>query len=105
MSDLRPEQVERLALLVEELGEAAQAVGKVLRHGYASFHPNRRVDNRESLERELGDVLLAAAGDISPDDVLAAARVTAESVGQYLHHEQPVPQALALLARLGGEEG
>ena len=27
-------EAERLALLLEELGEAQQAIGKILRHGY-----------------------------------------------------------------------
>ncbi len=32
-------QAERLALLLEELGEAQQAIGKILRHGYESMSP------------------------------------------------------------------
>ena len=52
-------QIERLALLVEELGETQQAIGKILRHGYNSCHPKTRVPNKISLERELGDVAFA----------------------------------------------
>ena len=33
-------RLERLALLLEELGEAQQVIGKILRHGYDSRHPD-----------------------------------------------------------------
>lgn len=36
---LTPAEAERLALLSEELGEAQQAIGKILRHGYDSSNP------------------------------------------------------------------
>lgn len=56
-------EAERLALLSEELGEAQQAVGKILRHGYESVHPSPiakdACTNRAKLEKELGDVLVA----------------------------------------------
>ena len=29
-----------LRLLAEEMGEALQVVGKILRHGYESYHPS-----------------------------------------------------------------
>jgi len=48
-------QVERLALLVEELGEASQAAGKILRHGFRQ--PGLPYDNARDLSLELGDVL------------------------------------------------
>ena len=32
-------QTERLAILSEELGEAQQAIGKIMRHGYDSCNP------------------------------------------------------------------
>lgn len=41
---LNDAQSERLALLLEELGEAQQAIGKILRHGYQSrTEPNTRL--------------------------------------------------------------
>lgn len=49
-------QEERLFMLAEELCEAGQAIGKTLRHGYDSTHPEGGETNREWLERELGDV-------------------------------------------------
>jgi len=51
---------ERLYNLLEELGEAVQAVGKILRFGYESCHPMPSVHgydtNRHRLEKELGDI-------------------------------------------------
>lgn len=49
-NELNPAQVELLALLAEEMGEAIQAIGKVLRHGYESYHPVTEDGNRESLD-------------------------------------------------------
>lgn len=68
-------EAERLAILAEECGEVVQAIGKILRHGYASCHPdqnNSDRDNRADLEKECGDVrcaisALCDAGDIRTD--------------------------------------
>jgi NTP pyrophosphatase (non-canonical NTP hydrolase) len=54
---LSPAEAERLYMLAEEAGEIVQAIGKVLRHGYWSRHPDGGPTNRDSLERELGDLL------------------------------------------------
>ena len=54
-NELTPAESERLALLSEEMGEAIQAIGKILRHGYESTGPKTIVRNRTSLEKELGD--------------------------------------------------
>ncbi len=37
---LTPAEAERLAMLAEEAAEVIQIVGKILRHGYASYHPD-----------------------------------------------------------------
>lgn len=57
--NLSKAQLERLALLTEELGEAQQCIGKILRHGYESSSPwdSSGDTNKEYLEKELGDVL------------------------------------------------
>lgn len=60
---LTPAEAERLALLAEECGEVIQAIGKVLRHGFESTHPDGGPTNRESLERECGDVYHAREGE------------------------------------------
>lgn len=89
---LTPAEAERLALLAEELGEATQAIGKILRHGYEIRHPDGGPTNRESLEREMGDVYHAmlrmwGAGDMNGNAVTQRADDKARSVGRYLHHQ------------------
>lgn len=68
-NQLTPAQAERLAMLAEECGEVIQIVGKILRHGYSSAHPDRpHVSNRELLGRELTD-LYAVASSLCRDNV------------------------------------
>ena len=91
-SQLSPAQIERLALLLEELGEAQQAVGKILRHGYASRDPRNGQQNTGALERELGDVLYAIqllcdAGDVNQSLIDLAKRKKPERAEPYLHHQ------------------
>lgn len=91
---LSPAEAERLALLAEECGEVVQIIGKVLRHGYASYHPENPTGptNRHMLENELGHVMAAilmmtTAMDLSRVSI-GAARVTKTStVGRWLHHQ------------------
>jgi len=94
-NQLTPAEAERLALLAEECGEVIQAVGKILRHGYESRHPNGGPTNREALERECGDVyhciwMLIAAHDIDGNGMSQRADDKAKSVTQYLHHQPGV---------------
>lgn len=56
---LTPAEDERLALLLEEMGEAQQVIGKIMRHGYDSRHPYGGPTNRQMLEREIGDIRFA----------------------------------------------
>lgn len=89
---LKPSEAERLALLAEEMGEAIQVIGKILRHGFDSVHPNGGPNNRTLLEKELGDVRhamirMCEAGDLDKDSIHAAAEAKRESVEQYLHHQ------------------
>lgn len=88
---LTPAEAERLALCAEEMGEAIQAIGKILRHGYESTHPDGGPTNRQALEAELGDVRhsmirLCDAGDLSKDMIHMHADLKATSVSRYLHH-------------------
>jgi NTP pyrophosphatase (non-canonical NTP hydrolase) len=100
---LRPAQAERLFYLLEELGEAQQAIGKILRHGYGSYDPTKveRVgehktpflppDNRTNLESELGDIarairMLTNAGDLRPDRIDAVAAKGPPL--KYMHHQK-----------------
>lgn len=90
---LTPAEAERLALLAEELGEVQQAIGKILRHGYESRNPLQPgPTNRESLEREMGDVhcamtLMWTAGDTDHGAVMRRAEDKAKTVMTYLHHQ------------------
>lgn len=69
-------QRERFAIYKEELGENVQLLGKQDRFGiesYSPFDPNQ-VTNKQLLEKEVGDVLIAIgmlvkAGDIDPQAV------------------------------------
>ena len=88
---LTPAEAERLALLAEEMGEAIQAIGKVLRHGYESRHPEGGPTNREALEHECGDVRhamirLCDAGDLDKQRIHDCADMKAKTVSRYLHH-------------------
>ena len=87
-------QAERLALLSEEMGEAVQAVGKILRHGYASVHPDAPEvgNNRVRLVHELGDVLAAIqlmkdAGDLDVGELELAKLNKLRRMGRHLHHQ------------------
>lgn len=86
-------ETERLALLLEELGEAQQAIGKILRHGYESKNPDDifALTNRQALEREIGDViasvqLMEQAGDLSSIAISERIGVKLEKVKAYFHH-------------------
>jgi len=68
-NQLTPAQAERLAMVAEECAEVIQIVGKILRHGYDSHHPNDPLStNRDLLGRELTD-LYAVASALCRDGV------------------------------------
>jgi len=90
---LSPAEAERLALLAEELGEAIQAIGKILRHGYESRHPKKLdgSNNRDDLTKELGHVchsidLMIENTDIRADAVDFFTAQKRHTVKEYLHH-------------------
>lgn len=94
---LSPAQSERLALLAEEMGEAIQVIGKILRHGYDSRNPLKHdaVTNRWLLEGELGHVLAAMcllqeSGDLSTEAISDLRDLKLKTVSRWLHH-QPSP--------------
>jgi hypothetical protein len=62
---------ERLAMLAEEAGEIVQIIGKILRHGYDSHHPDdpERITNKEHLVRELRDLDGVVYGMCLKDDL------------------------------------
>ena len=94
-SKLTPAEEERLYCLIEELGEAIQAASKVLRHGYwtrSPFVTDASRNNKEDLEKEMGDVLDAILTmnrehDISYDSVIEWSRQKREAKVQWMHHQ------------------
>lgn len=94
-NELTEAETERLAVLLEELGEAQQCIGKILRHGYESYNPviNTGMTNRRELERELGDIVCAISmmsgnRDISRAAIEQRADTKRKSIERYLHHQE-----------------
>lgn len=92
---MKKEELERLAVLSEELGEVQQVIGKILRHGYESTNPLVKNDktNRQKLEMELGDVMLVIrmmkqAGDLNMDTITARSITKVEKINKWLHHNK-----------------
>lgn len=90
-NELTPAEAERLAILLEELGEAQQAIGKILRHGYESGIMYIGTTNRIKLECELGDVYSAVISlcdncDLRKDVIHDAAQNKMNKIQKYLHH-------------------
>ncbi len=87
-------EAERLAMLAEEAAEVVQIVGKILRHGYASYHPAQPgISNRELLDDELCDLLAIAKrmireGDIEGDFLLADHNAVWKRKLRYTHHQE-----------------
>lgn len=91
---MTPAELERLALLGEEMGEAQQMIGKIIRHGYESMHPDGGPTNREGLTREVGDILTVLSmffeqEDLSLVNVLERHQEKCTSMAPYLHHNTP----------------
>jgi len=97
-NNLTPAEAERLAMLAEECGEVIQVIGKILRHGYESCHPNdqHQQTNRSLLSGELIDLLAVVDLMENRDDLNAPpGRPTAADYGsavrrklKYAHHQE-----------------
>jgi len=86
---------ERLAFLSEEMGEAQQVVGKILRHGYENYHPDdpEKTSNRALLSKELGHVVCGIQLLVIPQDIsgliLELSRgEKREKVKRWMHHQK-----------------
>lgn len=93
-NELTDAEVERLEVLVEEMGEAQQAICKIIRHGYESYNPvvDTGMTNRLELERELGDILCAIQMLFRARDMSMAAMEKRrgdkwQSIKKWLHHQ------------------
>jgi hypothetical protein len=92
-NNLTNAEIERLAILSEEMGEAIQIIGKILRHGYETHHPNEFETNRQLLEKELGDVrysmiALCEKGDLSKENIHKRAEDKRQLILKYLHYNK-----------------
>lgn len=91
---LSPAEAERLAILAEECAEVIQVVGKILRHGYASFHPaNPDMTNRDLLTQEMGHVfaaqdMMVLAGDVEETDIDHSLHEKQRKIKPFLHHQR-----------------
>lgn len=86
---------ERLAMLAEECAEVIQVVGKILRHGYESYHPNdpQRVTNRDLLINELRDIEgvtlgMSLNGDIKPPRIGSDPSDVWQKKLRWTHHQK-----------------
>ena len=90
---LTPAEAERLAMLAEECGEVIQVIGKIMRHGYDSYHPAdpTTTTNRALLGRELTD-LYAVAASLSRDKVPEGSLFHQDQAWdrklRYAHHQE-----------------
>ncbi len=90
-ADLKPHELEMLALASEECCEVGEAVGKALRHGLNECHPDGGRDNIDNVARELGQVaavveMMLQLGVLDRIEVEAGIEEKWEKVGDYLHH-------------------
>jgi hypothetical protein len=82
---------ERVGLCSEEMGEAQVEIGKILRHGIDSYHPDDPdLSNAQRLELEAGHVLaaidlLVAAGTLSREGLERSRRAKLEKLRSWLH--------------------
>lgn len=91
-NQLTDAETERLALLIEECGEVAQAAGKILRHGWQVQYNGVKYDNRQQLLQELGDLhvilgLLLDAKDISAVKWFLASEKKRKELRNWTHHQ------------------
>lgn len=93
-NELSDAETERLSVLIDELSETQQAVAKILRHGYNSYHPDRPMDtNRNDLMEELGHIswvvnLMIKSGDLLQHQIENSQQRRDERVNKYLHHQE-----------------
>jgi len=96
-NELTEAQIERLAILSEELGEVQQCIGKIFRHGYDSSNPtlDSNRNNRDDLERELGDIqaamyLLVRAEDVNIVNVHDRSNKKQSERWRWTHHQEGI---------------
>lgn len=88
---LTPAEHEALAHLMEECAEVCMAIGKAMRHGLSSCHPNGGPTNRAQIGLEVGDLQVAIeiakqTGLLSESDIRNGADAKWRKIGRYMHH-------------------
>lgn len=97
-NELEPAEHEALTLLSEECGEVVQIIGKIMRHGLDSYHPDSKRVNRDELAKECGDIecaikILIREGVIDRKTINAAKRAKVKKFRarpKLLHHIKPL---------------
>jgi len=91
-------QLERLAILSEEMGEVQQVIGKIIRHGYDTNNPldSTSKTNRELLEMELGDMslmmlLMMDEKDIDLEKIDERTITKIPKLNKWMHHNRIDP--------------
>lgn len=86
-------ELERIGIIVEELGETCQVLGKIIRHGLESKNPiiENSLTNRQLLEKEIGDVynavdMMAEENMVSKEKILKNADIKSASIEMWLHY-------------------
>lgn len=99
LSNLKPHQLEALALLAEECAEVCAVVGKAIRHGLWSTNPDDPdgPNNRDMIAVEAGQVqaiigMAIQLGVIDRDTVRIGMEEKWQRVGTYLHHFNVDPE-------------
>jgi hypothetical protein len=95
---LTPAEAERLEMLAEEAAEVVQVAMKILRHGYASYHPDSpSVTNRMLLEDELRDLAAVRLAMMRQHDIGEHGHVSVMHRWgyklKYTHHQPDRPGA------------
>lgn len=92
-NNLTKAEKERLYLLIEEMGEVQQLIGKIFRHGYESRWPRNGSTNREKLEQEIADIcviieMLLQNEDLDSNGVAIKMDLKELKMKARLHHQE-----------------
>jgi hypothetical protein len=96
VNQLTAAEAERLAMLAEECAEVIQVIGKILRHGYDSYHPdNSTVSNRDLLAKEATQVVAILTEmklfELIDYNVTNPSPHIWEKKLRYTHYQEPKP--------------
>jgi len=91
-------ELERFAILSEESAEVQQIIGKIIRHGTASYNPfdEKKTPNIRLLEKEIGDFmfavdLLVSYYNLNMNYIEECRKAAPEKKQKYLHYNTCKP--------------